>query len=95
MQWIEHYLLKVKVSHLVMSDSLHSQWTIARQAPLSMGYSTDEYWSEMSFPSPGDLLDPGIKPESPELQADSFLFEPQETPRFQHSVQKKQLSKFR
>ena len=59
-----------------MSDSLHSQWTIARQAPLSMGYSTDEYWSEMSFPSPGDLLGPGIKPESPELQADSFLFEP-------------------
>ena len=80
MQWIEQYLLKVKVSHLAVSDSLQSQWTIAHQAPLSMGYSTEEYWSEMSFPSPGDLPDPGIKPEPPELQADSFLSEPLESP---------------
>ena len=75
-QWIEQYLLKVKVSHSVVSDSLQSQWTVAHQAPLSMGYSTQEYWSEMSFPSPGDLPDPGIKPESLELQADSLLSEP-------------------
>ena len=49
---------------------------IARQAPLSMGFSRQEYWSELPFPSPGDLPYPGIEPESPALQADSLLFEP-------------------
>ena len=39
-------------------------WTVAHQAPLSMGFSRQEYWSGLSFPSPGDLLDPGIKPTS-------------------------------
>ena len=51
-------------------------WTVARQAPLYMGFSRQEYWSELPFPSPGDLLDPGIKPESPvalALQVDSLL----------------------
>jgi len=42
-------------------------WTIAYQAPLSMGFSRQEYWSELPFPSPGDLPDPGIKPRSPAL----------------------------
>ena len=41
------------------------------QAPLSMGFSRQEYWSGMTFPSPGDLLNPGIEPESPALQPDS------------------------
>ena len=41
------------------------------QAPLSMGFSRQEYWSGMPFPSPGDLLNPGIEPESPSLQPDS------------------------
>ena len=45
-------------------------WTVARQAPLSMEFSRQEYWSGLSFPSPGDLPDPGIKPGSPALQAD-------------------------
>ena len=40
--------------------------------PLSMGFSRQEYWSELPFPSPGDLSDPGIKPVSPALQADPF-----------------------
>ena len=44
----------------------------ARQVPLSMGFSRKEYWSELPFPSPGDLPDPVIKPESPALQADSL-----------------------
>jgi len=44
---------------------------IAYQAPLSMGFSRQEYWIELPFPSPGDLPDSGIKPGSPALQADS------------------------
>ena len=44
---------------------------IAYQAPLSMGFSRQEYWSGLPFPPPGDLPDPGIKPWSPALQAES------------------------
>ena len=46
------------------------------QAPLSMGFSRREYWSGLPFPSPGDLPDPGIKPKSPALKADSLPAEP-------------------
>ena len=49
-----------------------TQWTVARQAPLSMGFSRQEYWRGLPFPSPGDLSDPGIKPGSPALRADSL-----------------------
>ena len=51
-------------------------WTVAYQAPLSMGYSRQEYWSGLTFPSPGDLPDSGIEPGSPALQADSLPAEP-------------------
>ena len=51
-------------------------WTVANQAPLSMGFSRQEYWSGLPFPSPGDLPDPGIKPRSPALWADALLSEP-------------------
>ena len=47
-------------------------WTVACQAPLSMGFSRQEYWSGLPFPSPRDLPDPGVKPGSPALQADSL-----------------------
>ena len=47
--------------------------TIARQAPLSMGFSRQEYWSGLPFPFPEDLPDPGIELVSPELQASSIL----------------------
>ena len=47
-------------------------WTVVCQAPLFMRFSKQEYWSGLPFPSPGDLPDPGIEPESPELQADSL-----------------------
>ena len=57
-----------------MSGSFAIPWIVARQAPLSMGFSRPEYWSEL--PSPGDLPDPEIKPESPALQADSLPSEP-------------------
>ena len=49
--------------------------TIAFQASLSIGFSRQEYWSELPFPSPEDLPDPGIEPGSPALQADSLLTE--------------------
>ena len=47
-------------------------WTIAYQAPPSMGFSRQECWSGLPFPSPGDLPNPGIEPGSPALQADAF-----------------------
>ena len=56
-------------------------WTGAHQAPLSMKFSRQEYWSGLPFPSPGDLLNPGIKLTSPTLQADSLLSEPPEEPK--------------
>ena len=57
-------------------DSFATPWTVAHRAPLSMGFSSQEYWSGLPFPSPGDVPDPGIKPTSPALQADSLPFEP-------------------
>ena len=54
-------------------------WTVAYQASLTMGFPRQEYWSGLSFPSPGDLPDPGIKlmpPVSPALQVDSLPTEP-------------------
>ena len=50
-----------RFSHVQFSATL---WTVARQAPLFMGFSRQEYWSGLLCPSPGDLPDPGIKPES-------------------------------
>ncbi|CAI9169360.1 unnamed protein product [Rangifer tarandus platyrhynchus] len=47
------------------SPTLCDPWTVAHQAPLSMGFSRQEYWSGLPFPSPGDLPDPGIEPGSP------------------------------
>ena len=60
-----------------MSDSV-TAWTVACQAPLSMGFSRQEYWSGLPFLSPEDLLDPWVKRGSPALQADSSLSEPPE-----------------
>ena len=54
-------------------------WTVAYQAPLSMGFSRQEYWNGLPFPSPEHLPDPGIKPGSPALQTDAL---PSETPHF-------------
>ena len=52
--------------------TLETPWTIACQTPLSTGFSRQEYWSGLSFPSPGNLPDPGIELWSPVLQADSL-----------------------
>ena len=58
-------------------------WTVAHQAPLSMEFSRKEYWSGWPFPSPGDRPNPGIRPRSPALQADSWPSEPPGKPRVQ------------
>ena len=68
--------LKVKVKSLSRVRLFATPWTVARQAPLSVGFSRQEYWSWLPFPSPGDLPDTGIKPRSPTLQAESLPFEP-------------------
>ena len=60
---------KTRVSHVQLSVT---PWIVARQAPLSMEFSRQDYWSGLPFPSPGDLPDPGIEPGSPALQADSL-----------------------
>ena len=64
----------------VMSDSLQPHG--ARQAPLSMAFSRQEYWSGLPFPSLGDFPDPGTEPWSPALQADSLPSEPPGKPPF-------------
>jgi hypothetical protein len=51
-------------------------WTVVDQAPLRIGFSRQEYWSGLPFPSPGDLRDPGIEPGSPTLQADALPSKP-------------------
>ena len=56
-------------------------WTVVHQFPLSMGFSRQEYWSGLPCPLPGDLPNPGIKPRSPALQADSLPAEPQGKPK--------------
>ena len=61
---------KVKVKSLSRVRLFATPWTVAHQAPLSMGFSRQEYWSGLPFPSPGDLPDPGIEHRSPILQAD-------------------------
>ena len=55
---------------------LSTPWAVAHQAPLSVGFPRQEYWSRLPFPPPGELPDPGIKLSSPELQANSLPTEP-------------------
>ena len=64
--YLEVLLLLFSLS--VVSDSFETLWTVAHQAPLSMGFSRQEYWNGLPFPSPGDLPNPVIKPWSLELQ---------------------------
>ena len=71
LQWV-----KVKVKSPSHVQLFVTPWTVACQAPPSLGFSRQEYWSGLPCPSPVDLLDPGIEPESPTLQADSLPSEP-------------------
>ena len=68
--------VKVKVKSLSSVRFFATPWTVAYQAPPSMGFSRQEYWSKLPFPSPGDLPDPGIEPRSPEFHADALTSEP-------------------
>ena len=67
---------KVKVKSLSCVQFFATPWTVAYQAPPSMGFPRQEYWSGLPFSSPGNLPDPGIKPSSPALQADALPSEP-------------------
>ena len=58
-----------------MSESFVTLWTVAHQAPLSMGFPRQEYWSELPFLSPGDLPNPGTEPSSPALAGRFFTTE--------------------
>ena len=68
---LEGLILKVKVKSLSHVRLFATPKTVAYQAPPSMGFSRQEYWSGLPFPSPGDLPDPGIEPGSPTLEADT------------------------
>ena len=69
-------LLVLKVKSLSRVRLFATSWTVAHQAPPSMGFSRQEYWSGLPLPSPGDLPDPGIEPWSPAFQADALTSEP-------------------
>ena len=75
----------MKVKSLSRVRLLATPWTAAYQAPLSMGFSRQEYWSGLLFPSPGDLPDPGIEPGFPTLEADTLTSEPPGKPNL-HSI---------
>ena len=66
----------VKVKSLSHVRLFATPWTVAHHAPPSMGFSRQEYWSGLPFPSPGDLPNPGIEPGSPALEADALSSEP-------------------
>ena len=72
-------MLLLLLSRLSCVQLFATLWTVAHQAPPSMGFSRQEYWSGLPFPSSGDLPDPGIEPRSPTLQADALTSEPQRT----------------
>ena len=74
------------LSRSVMSDSV-TPWTVAHQAPLSMGFPRQEYWSGLPFPPPGDLPNPGIEPISPELADGFYTTEPHQST-YLHSNEK-------
>ena len=75
--WKESYNkpVKVKVKSLSRIRLFATPWTAAYQAPQSMEFSRQEYWSGLPFPSPGVLPDPGIEPGSPASQADALTSE--------------------
>ena len=72
MKWLSHVQL------------FATPWTVAYQVPPSMGFSRQECWSGLPFPSPGDLPDPGIEPGSPALQTDALPSEPPGKPKCCH-----------
>ena len=78
LQTLEIYVLVALVSCVQL---FVTPWTVARQAPLSMGFSRQARWSGLPCPPPRDLPNPGTEPWSPTLQVDSLPVEPQEKPK--------------
>ena len=70
------FKVKVKVKLLSCVRLFATPWTVAHQAPPSMGFSRQEYWHGSPLPSPGDVPDPGIEPRSPALEVDALTSEP-------------------
>ena len=68
--------VKVKMKSLSRVRLFATPWTVAYQALPSMGFSRQEYWDGLQFPSPGDLPNPGMEPRSPALHADALTSEP-------------------
>ena len=75
-------MVEGSVSSLAVSSSLQTYGLQPSRLPVSMGFSRQEWWSGLPFPSLGDLPNPGIEPRSPTLQADSLPAEPQGSPKF-------------
>ena len=71
-----HEMMGSEVKSLSRVRLFATPWTVAYQAPPSLGFSWQEYWSGLPFPSPGDLPNPEIEPGSPVLQADALPSEP-------------------
>ena len=75
-----YFIVTIRGMELVTQSCLilfATPWTVARQAPLSMGFSRQEYWSGLPCPSPGHFPDPGMEPGLPELAGRFFTTEPQ------------------
>ena len=75
-QWTHSFSERKKVKSLSRIRLFATPWTVAYQPPLSMGFSRQECWSRLPFPSPGDFPNPGIEPGSPALEADALPSEP-------------------
>ena len=80
MTWYWTALPMCVLSHYSHVQLFVTPWTVAHQAPLTMGFSRQEYWSGLPCPPPGDLPDPGIQPVSPEFAGGFFTTEPPEKP---------------
>ena len=78
--------VKAKVKLLSRVQLFVTLWTVAYQAPPSMGFSRQEYWNGLPFPSPGDLSDPGIEPRFPALQTDALPSEPPGKPQDMEAI---------
>ena len=72
----KYIIVKSEVKSLSHVQLLATPWTVAYQASLFMGFSRQEYWNGLPFPSPGDLPHPGIEPRPPASEADALTSEP-------------------
>ena len=86
--------MKVKVKSLSHVRLFATPWTVTHQAPLSMGFSRQEYWSGVPFPSPGNLPNPGIKPRSLALQTGTLTSEPPGKPNIVNNNNNSKIAKF-